>query len=102
MPLASLVRARVSIHFIKPVAKVRDRDAFAPLRITPLMPNFGARIEGVDLSADQPAEVKAQLRQAWLRFGVIFFRGQTRLTPERQLELATIFGTPDAGSHMVE
>jgi len=92
----------MSIHFINPVADALRPENFGPVRVTPLMPNFAACIEGVDLSADLPDEVKAKLRDAWLRFGVIFFRGQRKLSPDAQIEVARIFGQPDLGSHMVE
>jgi len=92
----------VSVHFIQPVADLLQPANFEPVRVVPLMPNFAARIDGVDLSSELPEAVKAKLRMAWLRFGVIFFRGQKPLSPDRQIEVARIFGRPDAGSHLVE
>ncbi|MDB5445712.1 MAG: tauD 3 [Phenylobacterium sp.] len=92
----------MSINFINPVAETLQPDRFAPIRIVPLMPNFAARVEGVDLSADLSDVVRTKLRDAWLRFGVLFFRDQKKLTPDRQLDVARIFGKPDFGSHLVE
>ncbi len=92
----------MSTNFIEPTECGLQPERFLPLRVTPLMPNFGARIEGIDLTANLSAETKAMLKQAWLKFGVIFFEGQQQLTPDRQLEVASIFGEPDFGSHLVE
>jgi taurine dioxygenase len=91
----------MSIHFINPAPEALRPDRFAPLKVVPLMPSFGARIDGVDLSSDLSDAVKAKLREAWIRFGVIFFPGQRALSPERQLTVASIFGQPDLGSHMI-
>jgi taurine dioxygenase len=92
----------MSSFFINPVLETLRPDRFGPLRITPLMPNFAACVDGVDLSDELSEEVKAKLREAWLRFGVVFFRGQKKLSPEHQIEVARIFGRPDPGSHLVE
>ncbi|MEI9948509.1 MAG: TauD/TfdA family dioxygenase [Pseudomonadota bacterium] len=56
-------------------------------------PNLGATIFGVDLRNSVSAEVAQELRSALLAHGVIFFRDQ-HLTPERLLEVASIFGEP--------
>lgn len=92
----------MTVFFINPVTESLRPKNFQPLHITPLMPNFGARIEGVDLTADLDETVKSKLREAWLRYGVIFFSKQKAFTPDQQLDVARIFGAPDRGSHMVE
>ena len=56
-------------------------------------PNLGATIFGVDLRSAVSSEVAKELRTALLTHGVIFFRDQ-QLTPERLLEVASIFGEP--------
>lgn len=90
-------------QFIEPIDPKLDPARYLPVRIVPLMPNFAARVEEIDLSVEQPEEIKAILRQAWLNFGVLFFTGQTKaFTPDEQLRVATIFGVPDNGSPMVE
>lgn len=89
-------------NFIADVGDAARPERFLPLKIKPLMPGFGAMVGGVDLARELSRETQAILREAWLQFGVIFLRGQERLSPERHWELAAIFGTPDAGSHMVE
>ena len=52
---------------------------------------LGAEISGVDLSADLPDAVIAQIRRALVEHQVIFFRDQS-LTPERQVAFGRRFG----------
>ncbi|MBY0437268.1 MAG: TauD/TfdA family dioxygenase, partial [Burkholderiales bacterium] len=54
---------------------------------------LGAEVHGLDLSLDQPAQVIAGLRRAWLDHGVLFFRDQC-LSSEQYLRLAGWFGQP--------
>ncbi|MET0372952.1 MAG: TauD/TfdA family dioxygenase [Rhizorhabdus sp.] len=90
-------------EFIERIQARQRPEQYLPLSITPLMPNFAARVEGIDLSVEQPEEVRVALREAWLTFGVLFFTGQTKaFTPDEQLRVASIFGVPDNGSPMVE
>jgi taurine dioxygenase len=64
---------------------------FETLRVRPLTPALGAEILGVDLAAG-PSEVQlGELRQAYDRYGVIFFRDQD-LTPERHIAFARRWG----------
>lgn len=96
-------REELGTQFIEATDPKLDASRYLPLQLTPVMPNFGARVTGIDLSRPQPEEVKARLREAWLNFGVLFFTGQTRaFTPDEQLRVAGIFGEPDTGSPMVE
>lgn len=91
-----------STHFLNPIDETLRPDRFKPLQVVPLMPNFGARIENVDLCSKLSDETKILLREAWLRYGVVFFGKQQKLTPEQHLEVARIFGDPDPGSHMTD
>lgn len=47
------------------------------MKITPHEYDFGAAIEGVDLSSPLTAEQTVQIRQAWLRYRVVYFPDQT-------------------------
>lgn len=58
-----------------------------PMTITPFSSALGAVIEGVDLARPLSDEGFAQIRQAFLDHGVIFFRDQS-LTPEQHLAFA--------------
>ena len=53
--------------------------------------SLGAVVEGVDLSADLPDDVLAEVRAALLDNCVIFFCNQ-KLTPEQQLRFARRWG----------
>jgi taurine dioxygenase len=54
----------------------------------------GAEVSGVDLSEQLPADVIAEIHQAWLAHHVLFFRGQN-LSPEAQANFAANFGELD-------
>jgi taurine dioxygenase len=64
----------------------------------PQMPNFAARIEGVDLTKPIPGAVREELRRALLDFEVLFFPPQ-EITPEQHLELARAFGPISQGAY---
>ena len=50
--------------------------AFEHIGVLPSTVNIGADIEGVDLSKPLSQEVLGDIRRAWLRYKVIFFRNQ--------------------------
>jgi len=90
-------------NFIESIEPRHRPEHYLPLKVVPLMPNFGARVEGVDLLADLSPDIRAKLREAWLNFGVLFITQQKKaFTPDEQLRVAGIFGVPDNGSPMVE
>ncbi|HEX3918139.1 MAG TPA: TauD/TfdA family dioxygenase [Caulobacteraceae bacterium] len=65
---------------------------YAPrLQIRPVGGALGAEIGGVDLGVDLPDETIAELRAAFVRHQVIFFRDQY-LSPEQQVRLGYRFG----------
>ncbi len=76
---------------------VAERDRLAGLRwqyfdVRRVGVTLGAEIDGVDLTADQPAEVIADLRRALHEYKVIFFRDQP-LTAAQHVAFAARFGT---------
>jgi taurine dioxygenase len=89
-------------RFIEEINDSLDPVRFEPLQVRQLMPTFGARISGVDLSAELDSQTRALLRDAWLTYGVVIFTDQRKLTSDQHLEVAKIFGTPDTGSPFVE
>lgn len=62
------------------------------VQIVPAGPNVGAFVEGVDLARDLTDGVVAQLRAALGDHGVLFFRDQHALTPEKHIAMAEGFG----------
>lgn len=64
----------------------------------PQLPNFAARIEGVDLTKPLSPEVRSELYQALLDFEVLTFPAQ-ELAPAQHLELASVFGPVAQGAY---
>ena len=88
--------------FAEEVPALLEPSRFLPLKVTPLMPTFGAEIEDIDLTAPLSDEVRTLLRNAWTAFGVVIFPGQPKLSIDQHLAVASIFGEPDTGSPFVE
>jgi taurine dioxygenase len=63
------------------------------LSVTPLMPEIGAEIAGIDLRAPLDEATREALSQALARRLALVFRGQS-LTPEQYLAAAAAFGPP--------
>jgi len=64
---------------------------FDTIQTIPVSPALGAEIGGVDLSQSLDDDVIAEIRQAWLKYRVVFFRDQD-ITPEQHLAFARRFG----------
>ncbi len=56
--------------------------------------HIGARIDGVHLSGDLPADTVAEIRSALLAHKVVFFSGQQHLDDAGQLAFARLLGRP--------
>ena len=56
--------------------------AYERIAVKPVTARIGAEIEGVDLTKAIDDGTLAEIRQALLDYGVIFFRDQHSLTPE--------------------
>ncbi len=63
----------------------------------PFAPNLGAEIYGVDLSKGLTDQQFYEVRQAFHAFQVLFFKEQTEISPEMQINFAKRFG--DLHSH---
>jgi len=61
------------------------------LEITPLSPTLGARVGGINLAQAMDAEMVAEIRQALLKYEVLFFEYQY-LTPGQHRDFAARFG----------
>lgn len=57
-----------------------------------LTPTVGAEIRGVDLREPLPDEVFEEVRSAFLRHQVVFFKEQERLSPDQQIAFGRRFG----------
>jgi alpha-ketoglutarate-dependent sulfate ester dioxygenase len=64
------------------------------IEVVPIAGRIGAEIRGVRLSADLGVAARGQIREAWLKHKVLFFRNQQHLDEASQESLATLFGAP--------
>ena len=65
--------------------------SFNTIEVMPLSPTLGAEVSGVDIAAGIDQEQFAELRQAYIDYGVIFLREQ-HITPDQHLEFARRWG----------
>jgi len=72
-------------------AAEQRNDPFRRIAVTPFTGTFGAEISDIDLTRIDD-ETTAEIRAALLRYGAIFFQGQS-FTPETQVAFARRFGT---------
>ena len=66
------------------------------IEVVPLTLHIGAEIRGVDLTRPLPSEQLQAVRQAFLKWKVIFFRGQD-LDHAQHVAMARQFGEPTIG-----
>ena len=66
--------------------------AYRHIDVRSLTPTVGAEIRGVDLREPLSDEVFEEVRSAFLRHQVVFFKEQERLSPDRQIAFARRFG----------
>ncbi|MEY2419662.1 MAG: taurine dioxygenase [Actinomycetota bacterium] len=62
------------------------------LKVRQLTGNIGAEIGGIQIADEHSDDTIAEIRAALLAHKVIFFRGQTNLTPERHIAFGRRFG----------
>ena len=66
----------------------------ACLSVKPLTPSLGAEISGVDLGEQLAADVADEVREAFARYHVLFFRDQV-VTHEQHIAFGKLFGPLD-------
>jgi taurine dioxygenase len=64
------------------------------LRVTPISPVIGARVDGLDLRVPLDDDTRAELHDLLMQHLVLFFRGQ-ELDDAQHLAFAASFGTPN-------
>ena len=69
------------------------------VEVSPLSIHIGAQISGVDLSRPLPPEQVRDIRAAWLKWQVVFFRDQP-MTHRQQIDFSRQFGAVTPG-HVV-
>ena len=65
------------------------------LEICPLTPRIGAEVRNVKLH-DLSESAKKQIYSVWLKYKVLFFRGQADMTIAQHEDFAAVFGEPTA------
>jgi alpha-ketoglutarate-dependent sulfate ester dioxygenase len=73
-----------------------EAGATETIEVVPLTLHIGAEIRGVDLTRPLPQEQLREVRDAFLKWKVIFFRGQN-LDHAQHVALARQFGEPTIG-----
>ena len=63
------------------------------ITISPVTRAVGAAIDGIDIRDTPDEETVTRIRQAWLDYGVVFFRGQD-VSPYQLLAFVAHFGSP--------
>ena len=58
----------------------------------PFSPNLGAEIYGVDLSQNVPDDQFAEIRDAFHKYQVLFFKDQKEIPPEQHVIFGKRFG----------
>lgn len=81
------------------MTKSASNNRISQINVRPLSVNIGAEIEGVDISQNLPEETVSAIREALLRWKVVFFRDQ-KLDHESHVRFARYFGKPTPG-HIV-
>ena len=66
--------------------------AYRHIDVRTCTPTVGAEIRGVDLREPLPDEAFDEVRSAFLRHQVVFFKEQETLTPDQQVAFARRFG----------
>jgi taurine dioxygenase len=65
---------------------------YRTIQVTPCSPVIGAEIRGVDLRQPLSDDQWSEVRDAFHRYSVIFFRDQQAMTPEQHVVLGKRFG----------
>jgi len=64
---------------------------YRTIEVSPLSPSLGGIISGVDIAGGISDEQFSEIRQAFIDYGVVFFRDQ-QLTPDQHIEFARRWG----------
>lgn len=73
-----------------------NNKATTQIEVAPLTLHIGAEIRDVDLRKPLPADQLKEVREAFLKWKVVFFRGQ-HLNHEQHVAMARLFGEPTIG-----
>lgn len=74
----------------------QDKVVQEQVSVIPLTGRIGAEIKGIKLSGNLDALQVQQIREAILKYKVVFFRGQEHLDDKSQEQFAALLGEPEA------
>jgi taurine dioxygenase len=66
--------------------------AYRNIQVTKVTPTLGAEIRGVDLAKGLSEREFDEVHRAFLEHQVVFFKDQSPIAPERQIEIGRLFG----------
>jgi taurine dioxygenase len=62
------------------------------IQVKPFAPALGGEVRGIDLANGLDEETCREIRSAFCRFGVLFFKGQSEIPPSVQVAVGRMFG----------
>jgi len=62
------------------------------IRVQPFSPVLGGEVRGIDLANGLDEAGYREIRSALCQFGVLFFKGQSEIPPDRQIAIGRMFG----------
>ena len=62
------------------------------ITVTPLAPALGGEVRGIDLADGLDAETYQEVRAAFLKYGVLFFKEQSEISPAVHVAIGRMFG----------
>jgi taurine dioxygenase len=62
------------------------------IQVTPFSPALGGEVRGIDLANGLDEESYLEVRSAFRQFGVLFFKGQSEISPAVQIAIGKMFG----------
>ena len=66
--------------------------AVRTIQIKPFAPALGAEVRGIDLANGLDQDTYREVRDAFLQYGVLFFKEQSELSPEVHVAIGRMFG----------
>ena len=62
------------------------------ITVTPFAPALGGEVRGIDLADGLDSETYRDVRAAFLKYGVLFFKEQSEISPEVHVAIGRMFG----------
>ena len=66
--------------------------SYSTIDVRPFAPNLGAEIRGITIADGVSAVQLGEIRTAFLKHQVLFFKDQLEIPPDKQIEFGKMFG----------